>query len=177
MTAEEYLTSHWNKNEIWTHLKQPTHQERLGKCAGKMIGANFVDVGCGVGHSTAIMAGFHPGAWTGIEFHEPTVERARVNFPTLQFIGLDKVYELTGFVFDGVVCSEVIEHVEDPLELISCLWAMTKKVLVVTTPCVRVSDPGHLRLFTEASLRAAFDGIPIEIEQKERFFYVTARRK
>jgi 2-polyprenyl-3-methyl-5-hydroxy-6-metoxy-1,4-benzoquinol methylase len=176
MNASEYLTSHWNRNQVWRNLQNEKHQIRLGKCAGKMDGTSFVDVGCAAGHSTEIMARFHPGQWTGIDFDKPTIEMARVNFPEIQFIHLDHVYELSGFLFDGVVCSEVIEHVENPFELAACLWAMTGKVLVVTTPCVRVSDPGHLRVFTVDTLRETFAGIPIEIEQTAKFFYITAKR-
>ncbi len=176
MTAEEYLTSHWMKNDVWRNLQKAKHQERLGRCAGKLIGSSFVDVGCGAGHSTAIMAGFKPGAWTGIEFHKPTIEMARVNFPEIQFIHLDKVYELTGFLFDGVVCSEVIEHVEDPRELVLSLWAMTNRVLVVTTPCIKVNDPGHVRLFDEAMIADVFKDVPYVIERAPRFFYIIAKR-
>jgi len=176
MTAEEYLRDHWNRNNVWKNLQKAKHQIRLGKCAGKMEGVNFVDVGCAAGHSTSIMAGFHPGDWTGIDFHKPTIEMARVNFPTIQFIFLDKVYELSGFQFDGVVCSEVIEHVEDPHELASCLWTMTNKVMIVTTPCVKVNDPGHVRVFDDVMIADVFSGIPIEVERTERFFYITARR-
>jgi 2-polyprenyl-3-methyl-5-hydroxy-6-metoxy-1,4-benzoquinol methylase len=176
MNASEYLTNHWNRNQVWRNLQNEKHQIRLGKCAGKMEGASFVDVGCAAGHSTEIMARFHPGQWTGIDFDKPTIEMARVNFPEIQFIHLDHVYELSGFLFDGVVCSEVIEHAEDPYELAACLWTITSKVLVVTTPCVPVCDPGHLRLFDESMIADVFKGIPYTVERTARYFYITAKR-
>ena len=176
MNASEYLEQHWNKKQVWRNLHTPKHQERLSRCVRPLVGQSFVDVGCAAGHSTSIMAGFKPGAWTGIDFHKPTIEMARVNFPEIPFIYLDKVYELSGFVFDSVVCSEVIEHAEDPHELAACLWHMTNNVLVVTTPCVKVDDPGHLRLFDEAMIADVFQGIPYTVERAPRFFYVIARR-
>lgn len=177
MKAKEYLENHWIKNEVWTHLEWPTHQARLRKCAELMEGDMFADVGCGMGHSTEIMSRFHPGDWTGIEFFPEIIGKARELFPTTRFIALDHVYELTGLLFDGVVCSEVIEHVEYPIELVKCLWSMTNKVLVVTTPNRKVNDPGHLRVFDEKMISEVFTDIPYTVEREDRFFYIVARKQ
>ena len=87
MDAKTYLEGHWMKNEVWTHLSYSIHQERLKKCADAVAGGKaFVDIGCGLGHSTAIMKGFCPGDWTGVDFGESAIAEARKLFPDIKFL-------------------------------------------------------------------------------------------
>jgi 2-polyprenyl-3-methyl-5-hydroxy-6-metoxy-1,4-benzoquinol methylase len=78
-----------------------------------------------------------------------------------------------------VVCSEVIEHVEDPLDFVKVLGEITAPggALVVTTPNRPVNDPGHLRVFSREMLDALFAGrgVNYEIKSEGRFWYVVAR--
>lgn len=182
MNAKDYLEGHWMKNRVWKRLELPVHQERLRRCAEAVKGGRtFIDVGCGLGHSTAILKRFCPGDWTGMDFYGPAIAQARELFPGIAFLAADfkkDVPSPDSWRWDGVVCSEVIEHVDDAKGFISSLWEITLGSLVVTTPSVKVNDPGHLRLYTEASLREAFRGVPgAKIERGGRFFYITAERK
>ena len=180
MDATEYINNHWNPYEVWHVLQSPRHQKRLATCAAHLPlpPATYADIGCANGHSTAIMASHVGGLrrWTGVDFAN-TVRAVEHNFPTLQAIHVPSIAQLSTLVIahDGVVCSEVIEHVEDDQLLVDQLMAITRKVLVITTPCRHIVDPGHLRVYTENQLRALCpDG---HIEQEERFFYLTWRRE
>lgn len=178
MKAQEYLESHWMKKAVWKRLENPIHQERLRQCSSRLKGERFIDVGCGLGHSTEILRRYRPGSWAGLEFYPPAAAQARKLFPDIDFYSARDFYlaPVCG-TFDGVVCSEVIEHVEDPEGLVRGLWEITGQTLVVTTPCRPVNDPGHLRLYTRAALEELFRGIPgAKIENSSRFFYVTADR-
>jgi len=157
MDAEEYIQKHWVKDLIWRHIAgRRRHHRRLKRCADLMTGSTFADVGCACGHSTAELAKFHPGNWTGIDFSRTAIERAMMEFgDRFNFTYCGSIERLAG-MYDGVVCSEVIEHVRDPAALVEALKAMTLGTLVVTTPVEVVSDPGHVRVFTEESLAAAF---------------------
>jgi 2-polyprenyl-3-methyl-5-hydroxy-6-metoxy-1,4-benzoquinol methylase len=178
MTAKEYLEKHWNKNKIWTHLLSPVHQKRLKYCADTMQGENFVDIGCGAGHSTNIMKGFHPGNWTGIDFCDITINNAKKIFSNINFISLESVSKLNDLEpYDGVVCSEVIEHVENDLELVNALYNITKKITIITTPSIKVDDPGHLRVYNEKSLKQLFNNISnTTIKQDGKFFYICLKK-
>jgi len=182
MDAKDYLESHWMKNEVWAHLLYPIHQERLRKCAEAVAGGKaFVDIGCGCGHSTAIMKGFCPGDWTGVDFGESAIVNARKFFPDIKFLYCLKAEDIPKGGWDGVVCSEVIEHVEGPDSFVRTLAEITAPggVLVLTTPNRKVCDPGHLRLYTRPTLEALFKGFPgtAEIRSEGRFFYVVARKE
>lgn len=192
MTAKEYLLSHWIKNEVWTHLKWPKHQKRLRTCASLLEGDTFVDVGCALGHSTSIMKKFKNGKWSGIEFANPQVvikdpiemfgeliNVAQLLFPEISFYYCpEETYDMfqeTDLQWDGVVCSEVIEHVERKVLLLKKLFEITKKVLVLTTPNVRVSDPGHLIVYTEEMLVSLLNHLKMrkyKIIKQDTFWYI-----
>lgn len=176
MKAKEYIESHWIKNEIWTHLELPKHQARLFHCASFLEGRKYIDIGCALGHSTDIMKRFLPGDWSGLEFTQAAVEQARRLFPGITFY-YAKDFNLLPICgkFDSVVCSEVIEHVEDDKALVKGLIEITGKKLVITTPNVSVNDPGHLRVYTEEMLAKLFAGYDFKIIKEGIFFYLIMR--
>ena len=172
MKAKDYLESHWIKNKIWTHLEWPKHQDRFGTCVSYLEGEKFIDIGCGLGHSTHHMKKFFPGDWSGLEFMQGAVDEARKLFPDINFYHSNDFNFLPVCgKFDGVVCSEVIEHVENDRDLVSGLIEITKRVLIITTPNKRVNDPGHLRVYTEEVLSKLLDGHNFRIVENGIFFY------
>jgi 2-polyprenyl-3-methyl-5-hydroxy-6-metoxy-1,4-benzoquinol methylase len=177
MTADEYREQ-WIRGQVWTHLERPKQVRRLNWCADHCEGQRFVDVGCMLGHSTAAMAKRHPGDWTGIDFSEKAIDMAWQNFPGIGFRFLRSVADLAGMVerYDTAVCSEVIEHVPDPQELLRGLLAIADRV-IITTPRADAQDPSHVRLYTEASLLAeiqtACNGLYWAIQDGDKdFLYV-----
>lgn len=181
MNADQYL-DHWLRGKVWKHLLWPKHQERFRRIASCLEGKSFLDAGCMFGHSTYHLSRFRPGDWSGVDFSSKVIDIARrvcaekypnlTILPAVDFEGLSKMTK-----FDSVVCSEVIEHTEDDLGLIKALKKITKKILVLTTPCIRVSDPGHLRIYDEESIKALMEKALIRnfrIERSEQFFYIIA---
>jgi len=181
MNARDYLEQHWIKNQIWTHLTRKLHQERLKRCTSYLEGETFLDVGCGIGHSTDHMKRFLPGDWSGLEFWDDAAQIARGTFPEITFYSLNEGFNFRPVCgeFDSVVCAEVIEHVEDDQALVDRLLDITKKVLVITTPNRKVIDPGHLRVYTPdtlAALCSSVDGLEWQIINSARFFYVVIKK-
>lgn len=177
MNAVQYL-EHWKKNRVWMHLLWPKHQRRFELCAASVLGENFIDVGCVFGHSTAELAKFRPGVWTGLDFVEEAIRRGRELFPEREFIfspDYDMGRACGGRVFDSVVCSEVIEHIPEDAEFIRQLIRIAGRRIVLTTPNRRVSDPGHLRTYTERTLEALLNGCNHEIFSDGPFFYAVVK--
>lgn len=177
MNATQYL-EHWKKNKVWTHLQWPKHQRRFELCASYIQGETFIDVGCAFGHSTAALAKLCPGKWAGLDFTVEAIVRARGLFPNMEFLfspDYDMNLACKGRRFDSVVCSEVIEHVQDDAEFMRQLIRISGKRIVITTPNRRVSDPGHLRCYTTRTLEQLLAGTNNEIFSDGPFFYAVVK--
>lgn len=174
MNASEYM-AHWRTKKVWKRLEVPVHQARLKRCARLARGETFIDVGCALGHSTAHLAKFRPGAWAGMDFDQAAVEEARSRFPQFEFF-YSPEYDMTaatgGRRFDSVICSEVIGHVPDDAGFVRGLIGLARRRVVLTTPNRYIEDPGHLRLYGERSLTRLLAGLKFRIERAGRFFYV-----
>ena len=179
MNAEQYLSKHWGPRHVWTHLKNKKHQIRLRRCAELVEGEAFADVGCAYGHSTEILAGFRAGRWVGIEFSNVAADKAREFFPSRGWLFAESVDQLDRWKgkFDSVVCSEVMEHVEDDALLVQRVAAMATKRAVFTTPSVKVSDPGHLRVYTPATLQALFFPLRVTILAEPPFYFIVVNNE
>ncbi|HZX09940.1 MAG TPA: class I SAM-dependent methyltransferase [Acidobacteriota bacterium] len=176
MNAKKYI-EHWEKNKVWTHLKWPKHQNRFKTIASFLKGETFIDIGCAYGHSTYWLKKFRDGKWAGLDFSKKAIKIAKEYFKEMNFFYLENIENLKGFMqFDGVVCSEVIEHVEDDVSLVEGLLGITKKILVITTPCVKIDDPGHLRLYTEEMLHNLFKETNHKVYKRRPFWYVVVRK-
>ena len=174
MDAETYL-KHWKKNQVWTHYKWPKHQKRFLQIALRLTGETCLDVGCGFGHSTRILATHYKAKWSGLEFNAHAAERARGLFPKIEFIysaGYDFKAACGDREFDSVVCSEVIEHIEDDRSFLAALMDITRKKLILTTPNRPVDDPGHLRLYTGNSLERLFEGYDYTVKSFGGYYFM-----
>jgi len=122
------------------------------------------------------MRGFRPGDWTGIEFSADAVRKAMVNFPAGRWINAGDAAGLARIAiyekWDSVVCSEVIEHVPEDKPFIEAVLQAANNRAVFSTPSVKVRDPGHLRLYTEASLHELFKSWNHLIYPEAPFFFI-----
>lgn len=136
-------------------------------------GERALDLGCGEGDFTAILAGAGARA-VGVDVAEAALDRARRRHPELQFelAAIDGPLPLPDASFDLVWASEVIEHVADTARWLS----EARRVLapggrlLITTPShgrlrillrgvERFSEPlgDHLHLYTRRSLRGLLE--------------------
>jgi 2-polyprenyl-3-methyl-5-hydroxy-6-metoxy-1,4-benzoquinol methylase len=177
MTAEEYLEGHWlKKPQIYDYNvnNKNHHYERFKNCASSLVGTKFIDVGCACGHSTNMLKQFKDGEWSGLDFYEPVIEKAKQNFPDIHFYySPDYNYKEMVGQYDSVVCSEVIEHIPDDRLFIEKVIEIAKQKVIFTTPNKEVGDPGHLRLHTLESLYDLFAKYNREVISKGIFFYIT----
>ena len=114
---------------------------RLNRLRPYVASGRFLDVGCNVGFAVeaARMAGF---AATGIEIDAAAAAYASEHFSKNQYIATPIDSYTPDAPFDLVHCTEVIEHVVDPVGFMGHLARVTKAggYLFLTTP-----DAGHWR--------------------------------
>ena len=174
MNATEYLKL-WKQHKTWKRLALPVHQRRFKRCASLVKGSTFIDVGCALGHSTHYLSQYKDGCWAGLEFDCEAALEAKRLFPKHDFF-FSPTYEMfaiTRFKFDSVVCSEVIEHVEEDGLFLKELLKLAKSRVVLTTPARPIVSKGHLRCYTKETLASLLSGLNFKIKREGWFFYVT----
>lgn len=105
-------------------------------------GERALDLGCGDGAFTAVMAAAGACA-TGVEVAQAAVERARKHHPDLDFllIPIGGPLPFEDGTFDVVWASEVIEHVAD-----TARWLSEVRRVLVSSGQLLLSTPSHGRL-------------------------------
>ncbi len=115
------------------------HRRRLIlDCLSSERFASVLDVGCGSGELLALLHGAHPDvkALTGADLSPDQVSRNGARLPGMEFLALDVQTGALDRTFDLVVCSEVIEHLDDPHAAVKNLARMVGAGgrLVLTCP-------------------------------------------
>lgn len=137
------------------------HRRRLVLDAlSKVHFASLLDVGCGSGELLSTIARRHPAVATlaGVDLAPSQVAKNKARFPTMDFHALNVQVAALDQTFDCVVCSEVIEHLDDQGAAMDHLAAMVAKggTLVVTCPTGEMYATerhfGHVRHPTVADL-------------------------
>jgi len=141
-------------------------------------GDRALDLGCGAGTFTAVLAELGADA-IGVEVAEAALSRARAAYPELAFrlVPVDGPLPFEDGAFDLVWASEVIEHVADTerwLSEVSRVLAPSGRLLLTTPNHARAavamrgiehySEPfgDHLHLYTARSLTVALTEIGFE---------------
>lgn len=111
------------------------------QAGGLQKGAKVLDVGCGDGALTGFIASRFQADVEGIDVTQLPIELARQEFAKRGWSGRFTViegyeYPFADGAFAAVVCSDVIEHVQKPEQLLAEMWRLVAPGgrLVVTTP-------------------------------------------
>ncbi|MGE5755624.1 MAG: class I SAM-dependent methyltransferase [Planctomycetaceae bacterium] len=131
---------------------------------------HLLDVGCGNGEMLGELRRHFPRAsFTGVDLSPEVVERNRRRLPGIDFGVLDIAASALDRQFDAILCSEVVEHLEDRPRAFGHLAAMLAPGghLLVTTPTGRMYETerrfGHTTHPTPAEIRdyAAAHGLRV----------------
>ena len=145
-----------------------TGRETLGLHLGRYeFAARFLrkgrvlDIACGVGYGTRVLATQSPGdvSVLGIDVSPSAIEYARRRYGGngAEFRACDAMRFSEPEGFDAIVSLETIEHLEDPEAFVGRLVGMLRPggVLVASVPTTPSVDlnPHHLHDFSQASFR------------------------
>jgi SAM-dependent methyltransferase len=121
---------------------------------------SVLDVGCGQGSFLeGLRFKFPQVKLHGTEISHQAIAMARSRVPEGRFEFLDLAQGHLNETFDLIVCSEVLEHIQDDTSAIRHLRAMTNKYLIVSSPQGRMRslEPaayGHVRNYARGELVA-----------------------
>ena len=137
------------------------HRRRLIlRAIGQVPCASVLDVGCGDGTLLGQVRHARPdiGVWAGADLSVAQVERNKSRFADIDFYALDIQKAALERTFELVLCSEVIEHLDDPIASIVHLASMVnpggRLVLTCPTGTIYATERhfGHVRHPTRAWL-------------------------
>lgn len=140
------------------------HVQRYEFAARHLRPGRALDIACGAGYGTRLLAQAHPGVTeaVGVDLSEDAVAHARRRYPhpRARYVVADAMRFQDGEGFDSIVTLETIEHLPDPQGFVGRLRGLLRPggVLigsVPTTPSVD-ANPYHLHDFTERSFRRMF---------------------
>lgn len=132
---------------------------------------SVLDAGCGEGFLVHYLARKDPRLrLTGVDVREEAIAHARNRYPDAARFRKGSLYKLpfSDNSFDAVLCSEVLEHMEDVDRVLQELKRVTRRYVIVTaarepffkwfTGAARAvrfcGDPGHIHFWTHRAFRA-----------------------
>lgn len=96
-----------------------------------------LDAGCGEGFVTDYLARHNPAlTLTGVDLSDEAIAYAREHFGERATFRTGSVYKLpfSDNSFDAVVCSEVLEHLDDPDRAVDELKRVARHHVLITVP-------------------------------------------
>jgi SAM-dependent methyltransferase len=136
-------------------LVHAEHLARYRLAAQLAPGRRVLDVACGEGYGSALMAAAGARSVVGVDLDEVTVEHARTRHGIEAVAGDVRSLPFDDGAFDLVVSFETIEHVEEPERALDELARVLAPdgLVVVSTPNSRqslVENEFHVREFDHA---------------------------
>ncbi|MGL4317663.1 MAG: class I SAM-dependent methyltransferase [Pseudomonas sp.] len=139
------------------------HLERYEFAASHLHGQRVLDMACGSGYGTALLAGRHPDKQvTGVDIDPAAIAYAQQHYqlPNLRYVCADAEQFASSEPFDSIVSLETIEHLPHPVQLAANyarLLASGGRVIasVPITPTLD-GNPHHLHDFSRRSFFALF---------------------
>ncbi|MCL2092535.1 MAG: methyltransferase domain-containing protein [Micrococcales bacterium] len=139
--------------------------------------ARVVDVGCGPGNSTAVLAGRWPTAETvGVDSSAAMLDKARATYPQGTWVQADATAGLGHLgTFDVVFSNAVIQWIPDQATLLRGLFALLRPggVLAVQVPNTAGMPIRTVleELLSQPRWRGRFDGVTSTYPHPASFYY------
>ena len=169
LTGERTLPDIPEEN-YWYRRHLAVYEWIAERCAGRRV----VDMACGEGYGTAVLARRAPWV-TGVEANPEAFEHARLKYsaPGVRFVR--DMVECYSERCDAVVFLQTIEHVHDPAAVLRSFRSMLRPggVAFVSTPNVltlappgaeRSGNPWHIREYRHEEFRELCAGCFDEVE-------------
>ena len=169
LTGERTLPDIPEEN-YWYRRHLAVYEWIAARCAGRRV----VDMACGEGYGTAVLARRAPWV-TGVEANPEAYEHARLKYaePGVRFVR--DMVERYAQECDAVVFLQTIEHVHDPAAVLRSFRAMLRPggVAYVSTPNVltlapegaqKSDNPWHIREYRAEEFRELCEGCFEEVE-------------
>jgi SAM-dependent methyltransferase len=164
---------------LWTdtnrYYPSAVHRRRLiGNWLAPLAPRTLLDCGCGTGNLLdALRMRLSQTRFTGVDRAAAQLTINRAQLPWARFLPLDLGAARLDERFDAVVCTEVLEHIEDDDAALDHLVAMTGGHLLLTVPTGTIfpleAGFGHLRHYQLGPLCRRLEERGLEIVRAVRW--------
>ncbi len=132
-----YYEQDAKNNHLWgTHREIALSEHILSKAKINRKIKTLIDIGCGDGFLLSVVQKkFKNIELNGLDLSDKRLARTQKNVPSvvLHQSSIDQL-PFKDHQFDLVICSEVLEHLEDPIKALEKLWRITNHQLIITVP-------------------------------------------
>ncbi len=135
MTTTTNYEKHISSNPIQRKLLDNFNKRLIALITESKAGS-ILDAGCGEGFTLSLLKRSKLGKkLVGIDFEDDALKLAQKINPLLN-ISKASIYDLPykNNEFDLVICSEVLEHLTDPVKAISEIVRVSKKYVLISVP-------------------------------------------
>ena len=120
---------------------------------------NILDIGCGEGSKSFILANYFKQAKVlGIDFTDEGIKKANHNYSEVNNLIFEKadIFEMKTENYDMVSCLDVLEHIEDWQSVLKKICDISNKYILISVPTGKMRDyekyVGHLRNFKKGEI-------------------------
>jgi 2-polyprenyl-3-methyl-5-hydroxy-6-metoxy-1,4-benzoquinol methylase len=134
LTTDNYK-KHTSKNLVQRWLIE-NFEKTLAKEVKKLNISSILDAGCGEGFTLEFLRQQKIGkTYEGIDFLKTAIEIGKKMHPKIN-LKQSSIYRLPykSNSFDIVLCTEVLEHLEEPQEALKELFRVSQKYVLVSVP-------------------------------------------
>lgn len=140
VTTQSYQSTNLNKHTTsnWFYRKHlEAFYDELSEVVGSTSCTTLLDAGCGEGFVVDFLAREYPDLKiTGVDISDEAIAYAKEHFGERARFRKGSVFKLpfSDKSFDAVLCSEVLEHVEDPNLAVAELKRVARQHVIITVP-------------------------------------------
>lgn len=158
----------------------PVLQEKSTKIFRMLEGKKILEIGCGTGNLLNLLQNYNFELY-GSDYSKDYLSKAKLKNPNIEFFPGDlsdtNMWSKHQQVFDSIICSEVLEHLEDDLRALQIINSLLKTngVLIITVPALMSlysefdKKIGHYRRYSMKTICDTVKLAGFEIE-KNRFW-------
>nr|WP_298116813.1 class I SAM-dependent methyltransferase [uncultured Pseudomonas sp.] len=139
------------------------HLQRYRFAAACLSGERVLDMACGCGYGSALLAELHPDKTVvGVDIDPAAIAYAQTHYrlPNLSYVCADAQSFSGAEPFDSIVSLETIEHLPDPQRLVANYATLLTEQgqVIASVPITPTLDgnPHHLHDFSQASFFKLF---------------------